>query len=538
MNYAKNSNVSKKQTPQTSPIPGREMEMKQNNAGGFSFSVDNLSTLKRFLILGSEGGTYYVGEQKLTEENSKNAIMAIKTDGVAAVKLAKEISDAGRAKSNDPAIFLLALAFTYGDIETKREAERSFNSIVRIGTHLFHFVDYVNHMNGWNTMLRRTVANWYLSRDPENLEFQMIKYQQRDGWSHHDVLHLCHAKPQNAVQDLLFGWAKNKELKYQGEDREIHGKYLKGYLKCHDPSSTLKDVISAIKECNLTAEMIPTQYMKDVEVWKALLPNLGYTALVRNLGRLSSLDLLKVFSDDLEDVINVLSNEDKIKKSRIHPLTILNAMKIYSQGRGDKGSLSWTVNQDIVATLERAFEIAFVNVESSGKNVLLALDVSASMCSPNIAGTRISPREASAVMAMITARKEKSCAIVGFSHRMVDLGITKKDSYRDVLQKISGLPFGGTDCALPMLWAMENDISNVDAFVTYTDCETWCGTIHPMQALKKYRDLHNASAKSIVVGMTATDFSIADPKDPGSLDVVGFDSAAPAMISDFIAGRI
>ena len=45
-------------------------------------------------------------------------------------------------------------------------------------------------------------------------------------------------------------------------------------------------------------------------------------------------------------------------------------------------------------------------------------------------------------------------------------------------------------------------------------------------------------ARLIVVGMTATNFTIADPEDPGTLDVVGFDTATPRLISDFAAGRI
>ena len=44
------------------------------------------------------------------------------------------------------------------------------------------------------------------------------------------------------------------------------------------------------------------------------------------------------------------------------------------------------------------------------------------------------------------------------------------------------------------------------------------------------------AAKLIVVGMTSTGFSVADPRDGGMLDVVGFDAAAPQVISDFIRG--
>ena len=42
------------------------------------------------------------------------------------------------------------------------------------------------------------------------------------------------------------------------------------------------------------------------------------------------------------------------------------------------------------------------------------------------------------------------------------------------------------------------------------------------------------AAKLVVVGMTATGFTIADPNDAGMLDVVGFDAGAPQVMADFV----
>ncbi len=72
-----------------------------------------------------------------------------------------------------------------------------------------------------------------------------------------------------------------------------------------------------------------------------------------------------------------------------------------------------------------------------------------------------------------------------------------------------------------MLWALENDVE-ADAFVIYTDSETWAGAIHPVEALARYRQKTGIPARLIVVGMTSNGFSIADPNDAGMLDVVGF----------------
>jgi 60 kDa SS-A/Ro ribonucleoprotein len=41
-------------------------------------------------------------------------------------------------------------------------------------------------------------------------------------------------------------------------------------------------------------------------------------------------------------------------------------------------------------------------------------------------------------------------------------------------------------------------------------------------------------ASQIVCGTSTTKFTVADPKDPLQLDIVGFDSAAPQLITDFV----
>ena len=84
-----------------------------------------------------------------------------------------------------------------------------------------------------------------------------------------------------------------------------------------------------------------------------------------------------------------------------------------------------------------------------------------------------------------------------------------------------------------MLWALEKGIK-ADAFVVYTDNETWYGDIHPAQALRRYREQTGIPAKLVVVGMVANQFTIADPQDAGMLDVVGFDTAVPNLITQFI----
>jgi 60 kDa SS-A/Ro ribonucleoprotein len=526
--------MSRKTTPQTQPVAGKAMVA--NNAGGFGFKLDRWKQLDRFLILGAEGGTYYVGEHKLIRDNATNVLDCIKEDGVRAVDVIKSVSLSGRAPKNDPAIFALALACADGDDLTKRAAYAAVAQVCRIGTHLFHFAQAVQDLRGWSRGLRNAVAKFYTERDADQLALQLVKYRQRDGWTHKDVVRLSHPAMKAGVRNDLIRWAVGKA------DKVGRSPLVKAFLEAQalepqlgestpakDRARAVKDLTGLITDAGLPWEAIPTQALKVPDVWQALLPTVGLTALIRNLGRLASIGLtVSKLDAHTKIVMDRLTDVEALKKQRVHPLFILNALKTYGQGHGDKGNLSWKPVAGVKDALEEAFYLAFDAVQPTGKNWLLGLDVSGSM-------TGGKPYEAVATMAMVTARVERSTEIYGFTDRFQDLGITAKDTLEAALKKVQHSNFGRTDCSLPMQWALKHKLK-VDAFAVYTDNETYAGSEHPFQSLKKYRAAVNPGAKLIFVGMVTNDVSIADPSDAGMMDVVGFDSAAPALMADFVRG--
>ena len=206
-----------------------------------------------------------------------------------------------------------------------------------------------------------------------------------------------------------------------------------------------------------------------------------------------------------------------------------------------KSDATWPVVGDVVDALDSAYYKAFSNVEPTNKRYLLGLDVSGSMGLGEINGSPgMVPRVGAAAMSMITYRTEANTTLMAFQKQFVPINITRTQKLNDVVRCISGLPFGGTDCALPITWALEQYRKNpnvvYDVFIVYTDNETWAGNIQPVQALDQYRKEVNKDAKVIVVGMTSAGFTIADPTDPGMLDMVGFDASGPEIISNFVLG--
>ena len=215
---------------------------------------------------------------------------------------------------------------------------------------------------------------------------------------------------------------------------------------------------------------------------------------------------------------------------------MLVALRTYAGGHGARGCGSWTPVTAVCDALDAGFYASFGAVEPSGKRTVLGVDVSGSMTSP-VSGLPLSCREAAAALALVTASTEPQTAVMGFCHQFVPLDISPRMRLDDAIRKVSGLPFGATDCSLPLLWALRNGIE-ADTFITITDNETWAGSMHPHQALALYRQETGIPARLAVVGMTATEFTIADPADPGSVDVAGFDAAVPKLLADFSRGDI
>lgn len=533
INYTSHFNTT--DTSQTEKIPGKKQV--KNSAGGYSFEVDAFQKLNRFLILGTEGGSYYASERSLTVENADSILDLIREDGRAVVDRVVEISQAGRAPKNDPALFVLALAAKMGNADVRRYAFDKLPLVARTGTHLFTFVENISKLGGFGRATKRGLSNWYLEKDTPRLAHQLVKYQSRNGWSHADIIRLAHVKTSDATKNALFQWAGAKYTETSEVDIDYPNLRIVQGFELAKKADTVREAVELIEKYGLPRECVPTQFLNDTKVWEALLPSMGLTALIRNLGKMTSIGMLTPFSEHTKTVVSKLTDSESLRKSRIHPISILGALLTYRSGHGFRGSLSWEPVGQIVDALDDAFYASFGNVEATGKNLVLALDVSGSMGMGYISGMNgLTPRVASAAMALVTANVESNYAFMGFSHKFVPLNITPKMRLDQAVDAISGIPFGSTDCSLPMKWAEKNKFQ-VDAFTVYTDSETYAGRPHPSQALQNYRKSSGINSKLIVVGMVANNFTIADPSDPGMLDVVGFDTATPQLISDFTAGK-
>jgi 60 kDa SS-A/Ro ribonucleoprotein len=536
------SAISLRDTPQSQPADPRQV---LNSARGYTFTDPPLERLRRFLVLGIDGGTYYASERELTKANAEVVLAWARDRSGELVDEVVSISVSGRAPRNNAALFALAAAAALGDAEGRKAALAALPKVARTGTHLFVFAGYIEQFRGWGRGLRRAVADWYLSKPVDAVAYQAVKYRQREGWSHRDLLRLAHPATAEADRKQLFDWICGRSDEGPG--------LVEGFRQAQSAATAREWVTILDRYPSLSWEMLPDTALGQAGVWSKLIDNgVPQTALMRQLPRLTQLGLLAPMSDTLEVVVRQLTDRDRLVKARVHPVNILVAARTYASGESARGHSSWQPVGGVTDALDAAFYAAFASVQPANKRTLLALDVSGSMTAA-ISGLPVTAREVSAALALVTAATEPRTSTVGFTssasartgvfRRSVDLNgigplpISPRQRLDDVLKGISGLPFGGTDCALPMLWATANKVK-IDTFVVYTDNETWAGSIHPHQALRQYRDWSGVDARLAVVGLTATDFTIADPADSGMLDIAGFDSALPTLLTDFSARAI
>ena len=532
-------------TPQTQAIPGREADMLPNNAGGYGFALNDWERLERFLILGSVGGTYYVKQDVLTEENAAVVIRCIKENGVLAVKLAFDTNVNNRAPKTDQQLFVLALALQHGDTDTKRQVEVCAPFMLRTGTHLLHFVAMLDSLGGWNRTKRRIVSNWFTTRDAAELAFQMIKYQNRDGWTMRDVLRVAHPAPPTTEHNALFRWAAGKDVPSTALPFWVNAQRT----LFADPNKT---AVAGAVAMGLPREALPTEVLADPDTWRALLPQMPLNAILRNLGTMTTNG---TFTDEASVlcVAEKLRNEKALRNARVHPFAVLLATLIYAQGAGVRGSKTWMPERRIVDALEDAYDLTFKTVEPTNKRILIGVDISTSM-SQACVGSAIPASSAAAAVAITLARIEPNAVVVHFdtSVRKV-IPVTSRTGIAQI-QKQAG---GGTDLSAPVRWAsgdtsdrgswlafrmsrtaiaapVHGEAKPFDAFVLLTDNETWAGAIHPSQALEHYRKTVNPKAKLICCSMAASHANIVDPLDTLSFGCAGLDANIPTLVSDFL----
>ncbi|MBD2314547.1 TROVE domain-containing protein [Desertifilum sp. FACHB-1129] len=522
-------------TPQNQPIPGRETQMIQGRSGGWMFKAGLWRSVRRCLLIGTAQSTYYADKRGLTGDFVKVLKKAIAQEPD---RVAQEILYAsdGRAINNSAPILALVLLSMGETPEAKRAFMEIFPQVVRTGSHFYEWLSYTKAMRGMGKVIREAGKQWLSREDVKGLAYQLLKYQQRQGFAHRDALRLFHVKPPTEDHNLLFQWVVKgwDELPSEIPSEVMAQIWWFEWLKRHPQESE-----RAIAQGRLTHEMAAPVGKMDRGAWQLLFDEMPIGAMLRNLASLTQIGVLEADNTrNLERVESVLNNPEHLRKGRIHPIDVLKALKTYkSKGRLGRSQKTWKPVSRIIGILERAVELSFNTIEPTGKVFLHAVDVSGSMSYSTVNSVGLTCCEIATAMALVTAKAETHYTIRGFATEFRNLKISASDSFSSALKKASDQNFGGTDAAVAYEWATKHKFK-ADVICFWTDNESWSGYGHPSQALAAYRKKVNPEVKAIYVTLAPYGITLVDPHDPLSWDFAGFDPGTPKAIQMLAAGDL
>lgn len=526
--------------------------------GGVANIIDKWTQFHRFLIMGAVDG-YYVGMKEQLDEAKTLIDSCLVEDRYRTLAMIQDVTKNRRAAKIDPPLFAYALALSHQDYEIRKAAYPYLYNIAGYSTALFHLFAFTAKQRKISGQgIRKAFASWYTDprRTPEKLAYQVAKYQQRDGVSHSDILRMVHPKAADSMvmrtsfkqeglgeavfydytadpKGAIYDWVMGREA----------GGFLPPFLAVvnkinrdtNDGSLGVEELTQLILMHKLPREVIPTKWLNDPGVWSALLVDMPMEAMLRNLGKMGSIGLLEPGAAG-NYVKAKIENADAVFNSGLHPMKIFQAQKVYEQGRGDRGSLTWRVNTRIVEALDEAFYMSFGNTEATGKKVCIGVDLSSSMSGCTVLGMEnVLASTAAAIMAMATIRAEPECAIIGYNEGPIELPISARQRLTDVERLIRSKMGGGTDCGVP--YALMGQLKEqVDAFVVYTDDAHGFG-VNPQRCLDKYRATVNPEALAASVAFSSANYQhIAH--DRRNLALAGMDTAVPQLLAQFIAGQL
>lgn len=200
-----------------------------NYSGGYVWKLSLLEHVNRYLVMGGakDMGNYYMQAEKVSHECALSVLQMIRNPDpsqfVQLCDLLKAVSVGGRAPKQEPILLSLAAAIVFAKTpEEKKIAFETLKVCIRIPTHAFMLAGFVRDLSmsktvnkgkGWGTGFRRAMSHYYISHTGRDLAYHMTKYQNREGWTHADMIRMLHIDPATLADDgarLMFDYVMMK----------------------------------------------------------------------------------------------------------------------------------------------------------------------------------------------------------------------------------------------------------------------------------------------------------------------------------------
>ena len=291
--------------------------------------------------------------------------------------------------------------------------------------------------NGLQKAFNRFDEYQFAKYDRDNLEVKL-----------RDALFLVHPKAKDDAQQLIF----NKIT-----DRKLETPY------------TWETELSALGQQKFETPEQKSEAIR--QKWEELVKSgrLGYMALLRNLRNMLT---SKISAECVNIVTSILSNEQQVAKSRQLPFRFLSAYR-------ELNSINSPDTSFVMSALEQAVKHSAANIEGFDANtsVLLACDVSGSMCSPVSPKSTVQCYDIGLMLAMLLKSRCRRVVSGIFGDRWEVINMPGDNILQSAteLRKLDGRVGYSTNGFKVIDYLIENEII-IDKVMFFTDCQMWDST--------------------------------------------------------------
>lgn len=360
-----------------------------NLAGGEAFNLDSLTALYATTATslgGGAGDKYYLSATQ-EYQNILGLINKVAKENPAFIfQLAAYVRNEMKLRSIPMILFIEGIRAMHALKKSSKDAypvnaAEWGNQIFGRPDEITEAIAYWKHITNDSNKLPQPVRKALAEALNKFNEYSMIKYDSdKKEVKFRDVIRRVHPVPKSEAQSALFKYLITDEIDAKLMPLTTARKKLIAHGNKFDTKAK-----KLIVDSNATWETVISQFGASKEVWEAVLPNMGFMAVLRNLNNFIKNNV------DVTPVISMLTNSEEVAKSKQLPFRFLSAFKALSQDETEsRYSFSpsmldaWQVNgstkkDELKKALATALQLSVVNIPKLEGRTLSCADVSGSM---------------------------------------------------------------------------------------------------------------------------------------------------------------
>jgi len=363
------------------------------------------------------------------------------------------------------------------------------------------------HLYGWKgfpACLKKGVSD----RLSALSEYEILKYNTKNHPTFADLLRFCERR-----KDYPFSKAM-REYILRGEviDSEATP-VLAARKELTSRKRWSKGIPELAKKAGATWEVLISQFGNKPEVWEAVIPLMGYMALLRNIGNFLTADIP---IEMVRLVAKRLADPEQVIKSKQLPFRFLSAYRTlypensnYYYGGATRGAIdrdrsAWNKRktQLFLEAVETALDHSVLNVPELPGVTCIAADNSGSMSSPLSQKSVMTIRDAANALCAIVHKRCEESYVAAFGDRAVWPPLTKRNSVLTNMQQIATFKDSYRGHSTNAWTVFDHLIRHkicVDRIIVLSDMQCydtvgfWGGGRSVAEYLKKYRREFNSN---------------------------------------------